>query len=66
MNDQQLLRYCRHILLNEIGIEGQECLLDGLARIIGLGAGFTCGAVPGTSAGNPVDAPVHCCASCPN
>jgi len=37
MNDQQLLRYSRHILLNEIGIEGQERLLDGHALIIGLG-----------------------------
>jgi molybdopterin/thiamine biosynthesis adenylyltransferase len=24
MNDQHLLRYSRHILLNEIGIEGQQ------------------------------------------
>jgi molybdopterin/thiamine biosynthesis adenylyltransferase len=24
MNDQQLLRYSRHILLDEIGIEGQH------------------------------------------
>ena len=24
MNDEQLLRYSRHILLPEIGIEGQE------------------------------------------
>jgi len=37
MNDQQLLRYSRHILLNEIGIEGQERLLGGHALIIGLG-----------------------------
>lgn len=37
MNDQQLLRYSRHILLNEIGIEGQERLLRGHALIIGLG-----------------------------
>ena len=27
MNDDQLLRYSRHILLPEIGIEGQEKLL---------------------------------------
>ncbi|MEO7623505.1 MAG: molybdopterin biosynthesis protein MoeB, partial [Gallionella sp.] len=26
MNDSQLLRYSRHILLNEIGIEGQQRL----------------------------------------
>ncbi len=37
MNDQQLLRYSRHILLEEIGIEGQQRLLDGHALIIGLG-----------------------------
>lgn len=37
MNDQQLLRYSRHILLNEIGIEGQQCLLGGHALIIGVG-----------------------------
>ncbi len=37
MNDQQLLRYSRHILLDEIGIEGQERLLRGRALIIGMG-----------------------------
>jgi molybdopterin-synthase adenylyltransferase len=37
MNDQQLLRYSRHILLNEIGIEGQQRLLAAKALIIGLG-----------------------------
>lgn len=37
MNDQQLLRYGRHILLDEIGIEGQQRLLDSHALIIGLG-----------------------------
>jgi molybdopterin/thiamine biosynthesis adenylyltransferase len=37
MNDQQLLRYSRHILLEEIGIEGQQRLLDAKALIIGLG-----------------------------
>jgi molybdopterin-synthase adenylyltransferase len=37
MNDQQLLRYGRHILLNEIGIEGQQRLLDASVLIIGLG-----------------------------
>jgi len=37
MNDQQLLRYSRHILLNEIGIEGQQRLLDSSVLIIGLG-----------------------------
>ena len=37
MNDQQLMRYSRHILLNEIGIEGQESLLASHALIIGMG-----------------------------
>lgn len=37
MNDQQLLRYSRHILLEEIGIEGQQRLLDSHALIIGVG-----------------------------
>ena len=37
MNDQQLLRYSRHILLDEIGIEGQERLLQSGALILGLG-----------------------------
>ncbi len=37
MNDQQLLRYSRHILLEEIGIEGQRALLGSRALIIGLG-----------------------------
>ncbi|MGA8862456.1 MAG: molybdopterin-synthase adenylyltransferase MoeB [Gallionella sp.] len=37
MNDQQLLRYSRHILLNEIGIEGQQRLLDARVLIIGVG-----------------------------
>lgn len=37
MNDQQLLRYSRHILLDEFGIEGQERLLASRALIIGVG-----------------------------
>ncbi len=37
MNDQQLLRYSRHILLDEIGIEGQQKLLAAHALIIGAG-----------------------------
>jgi adenylyltransferase/sulfurtransferase len=37
MNDQQLLRYSRHILLPEIGIEGQQKLIDSHALIIGAG-----------------------------
>ncbi|MBI5936958.1 MAG: HesA/MoeB/ThiF family protein [Betaproteobacteria bacterium] len=37
MNDNQLLRYSRHILLNEIGVDGQERLLAGHALIVGAG-----------------------------
>ena len=37
MNDDQLLRYSRHILLDDIGIEGQERLLAGHALVIGAG-----------------------------
>ena len=37
MNDQQLLRYSRHVLLNELGIDGQEKLLASHALIIGAG-----------------------------
>lgn len=37
MNDAQLLRYSRHILLDEIGIEGQQRLLDATVLVIGAG-----------------------------
>lgn len=37
MNDAQLLRYSRHILLDEVGIEGQQLLLASHALIIGAG-----------------------------
>jgi molybdopterin/thiamine biosynthesis adenylyltransferase len=37
MNDQQLLRYSRHILLDEIGIEGQQAMMDAHALVIGAG-----------------------------
>ncbi len=37
MNDQQLLRYSRHILLDAIGIEGQERILGAKALVIGAG-----------------------------
>jgi molybdopterin-synthase adenylyltransferase len=37
LDDQQLLRYSRHILLDEIGIEGQQSLLASRALVIGAG-----------------------------
>jgi molybdopterin-synthase adenylyltransferase len=37
VNDQQLLRYSRHILLDEVGIEGQARVLDAHALVIGAG-----------------------------
>lgn len=37
MNDEQLQRYGRHILLPVFGIEGQQALLDSTALIVGLG-----------------------------
>jgi adenylyltransferase/sulfurtransferase len=37
MDDSQLLRYSRHILLPEIGIEGQQSFLDAHALILGAG-----------------------------
>ena len=43
MNDDQLLRYSRHILLDEIGIEGQQKLLVSHVLIIGAG-GLGCAA----------------------
>ena len=37
MDDRQLLRYSRHLLLDDIGIEGQQRLLDSHALIVGAG-----------------------------
>lgn len=37
MNDEQLLRYSRHILLDDIGIEGQRRLLASTALVVGAG-----------------------------
>ena len=37
MTDEQLLRYSRHILLDALGIEGQQRILDSHALIVGAG-----------------------------
>jgi molybdopterin/thiamine biosynthesis adenylyltransferase len=37
VNDDQLLRYSRHILLDEVGIEGQQRLIDSHVLIVGAG-----------------------------
>ena len=37
MTDEELLRYSRHILLDEIGIEGQQRIRDARALVIGAG-----------------------------
>lgn len=37
MNDDQLLRYSRHILLPEFGVEGQQRLADAHAMVVGAG-----------------------------
>jgi len=37
MNDDQLLRYSRHVMLGEMGIDGQRRLLESHALIIGAG-----------------------------
>lgn len=37
MDDQQLLRYSRHLLLDDIGVEGQEKLLNAHALVLGAG-----------------------------
>ncbi len=37
MNDEQLLRYARHLMLDELGVEGQRRLLASHALVIGAG-----------------------------
>ncbi len=37
MNDQQMLRYARHILLENFGMEAQEKFLDSRVLIVGIG-----------------------------
>ena len=45
MNDQQLLRYARHLMLDDIGIDGQQRLLEAHALIIGAGGLGSTGAL---------------------
>jgi molybdopterin/thiamine biosynthesis adenylyltransferase len=45
MNDEQLLRYSRHLLLDEIDLAGQEKLLKSHVLVIGAG-GLGCAAAP--------------------
>jgi len=37
MNDEQLLRYSRHIFLPQLDIEGQQALADSCVLVLGLG-----------------------------
>lgn len=37
MNDEELLRYSRHLLLPELDVDGQQRLLDATVLIVGLG-----------------------------
>jgi molybdopterin-synthase adenylyltransferase len=37
LNDDELLRYSRHILLDDVGVEGQQQALNGHALVIGAG-----------------------------
>lgn len=37
MTDDQLLRYSRHLLLNEVGVEGQEKILQSHVLVVGAG-----------------------------
>jgi len=37
VNDDQLLRYSRHILLDDVGIEGQQRLVDSHVLVVGAG-----------------------------
>ena len=37
MDDEELLRYSRHIMLPEVDVAGQQALLDASVLIVGLG-----------------------------
>ena len=51
MDDQQLSRYSRHILLPEIDLDGQQALIDAQVMIIGMGGLGASVAQPLTAAG---------------
>ena len=42
MTDEQIERYSRHIILNEVGVKGQKKLLKGKVLIIGAGGLGAC------------------------
>jgi len=39
LNEEQIERYSRHIILSDVGVEGQEKILKGKVLIIGPGVG---------------------------
>src|SRR5690554_7608716 len=45
MNDEQLLRYSRHIFLPELDIDGQQAICGARLLVVGLG-GLGCAALP--------------------
>lgn len=45
MNDEQLLRYSRHIFLPELDIDGQQAICEARVLVVGLG-GLGCAALP--------------------